>query len=52
MQENLRIRIFETNSWALGESAFLVTGGFGIASFSVCSEYPFPERPLEAEEDG
>ncbi|MGB1703967.1 MAG: hypothetical protein ACPHIE_04245 [Candidatus Thalassarchaeaceae archaeon] len=24
---------FETNSWALGESAFLVTGGFGIASF-------------------
>ena len=24
---------FETNSWALGESAFLVTGGFGITSF-------------------
>ena len=23
----------ENTSWALGESAFLVTGGFGIASF-------------------
>jgi len=34
----------ETHSWVLGESAFLVTGGFGIASFLCLSKVSFSRK--------